>query len=326
MDFTLQWQPTAAISLLKRRAAILAKIRHFFTTRGLLEVETPLLSAAAVTDPYLQSFSTHYTGPHAGQHGQLLYLQTSPEFAMKRLLAAGSGPIFQICKAFRNDELGRYHNPEFTMLEWYRPGFGQHALMQEVNELLQLILDCPSADKLSYEAVFLDHTGLNPHTSSVDNLQNYAQSVGITTSHLQLKDKDSWLHLLMSHCIEPHLGLTKPCFIYDYPASQAALAQIRPDQPPVAERFEVYFKGIELANGFHELADAKEQAQRFAADLEKRRTLGLPTITVDQHLLAALDADFPDCSGVALGIDRLIMLACQTDTLQEVISFTIDRA
>lgn len=325
MNFSTQWQPTATINQLKQRAKILANIRTFFAERSVLEVETPLLSAGTITDPHLQSFTTTYTGPSAAQ-GKTLYLQTSPEFAMKRLLAADSGPIFQICKAFRNDELGRYHNPEFTMLEWYRPGFDHHRLMQEVDELLQLILGCPPADKLSYQHVFLHYTGLNPHTASRDTLQNYAQSIGIETAHLELNDNDSWLHLLLSHLIEPQLGLEKPCFIYDYPASQAALAQIRRDAPPVAERFEVYIKGIELANGFHELADATEQHQRFITDLEKREELGLASVPIDHHLLAALNANFPNCSGVALGIDRLIMLACQAQTLQEVISFSVDRA
>ncbi|MDF2866542.1 MAG: poxB regulator PoxA [Gammaproteobacteria bacterium] len=324
-DNKINWQPTASLANLKNRAQILAKIRGFFAARNVLEVETPLLSHATITDPVLHSFATCYTGPGAAQ-GKTFYLQTSPEFAMKRLLAADSGSIYQICKAFRNDELGRHHNPEFTMLEWYRPGFDHHDLMNEMDELLKLILAGESAERLSYQQAFLRYAKLDPHDTSISDLEACANNAGIETHHLALTDKDSWLHLLMSHVIEPQLGQDKPCFIYDYPATQAALAQIRPGNPPLAERFEVYSKGIELANGFHELSDAKEQYRRFANELEERKSLGLPLLPIDYNLLAALEHGIPDCAGVALGIDRLVMLACKAQSLQEVINFPVDRA
>ena len=319
------WQPTASLANLTKRAQILAKIRNFFAARDILEVETPLLSNATITDPVLHSFSTCYTGPGAA-HGKTLYLQTSPEFAMKRLLAAGSGSIYQICKAFRNDELGRHHNPEFTMLEWYRPGFDHHDLMNEMDELLQWVLGCESAERFSYQQIFLRHAKLDPHNASSEDLRQTAKAHGIEIPSLELDNKDSWLHLLMSHVIEPHLGQKNPCFIYDYPATQAALAQVRPGRPPLAERFEVYVKGIELANGFHELSDAEEQRRRFAYELEERKPLGLPIVPMDYNLLAALEHGIPNCAGVALGLDRLVMLACNAQSLQEIISFPVDRA
>ena len=321
----LNWQPTTTIADLKARAEIIAKIRHFFAERNVLEVDTPLLSNATITDPALHSFATTFTGPGAAR-GKTLYLQTSPEFAMKRLLAAGSGAIYQICKAFRNDELGRHHNPEFTMLEWYRPDFDHHDLMDEMDELLQLILNGEPAERLTYQQAFLRYAKLDPHSASLETLQDCAEQAGIAIQQLKLTSKDAWLHLLMSHVVEPHLGQEQPTFIYDYPASQAALAQIRASYPPLAERFEVYVKGIELANGFHELSDAAEQHRRFFAELAERKNLNLPEVPIDYNLLAALEHGLPNCAGVALGIDRLVMLACKASSLQEVLSFPLDRA
>jgi len=319
------WRPSASLENLIKRAQILQTIRDFFAKRKVLEVETPLLSAATITAPVLQSFSTRYTGP-GSVDGKTLYLQTSPEFAMKRLLAAGMGPIYQICKAFRNDELGRRHNPEFTMLEWYRPGFDHHDLMTEMDELLNLILECGSAERLTYQEVFLRHAKIDPHHSTIEDLRRCAKTHGINIVDLELNDKDGWLDLLMSHVVEPQLGKTSPCFVYHYPASQAALAKISPGNPPLAERFEVYIQGMELANGFHELSDAKEQQRRFLAELQEREQLGLAGVPIDHNLIAALESGIPNCAGVALGIDRLVMLACKAASLQEVISFSIDRA
>lgn len=317
------WQPTATIENLKLRARIIQKIRNFFAERGVLEVETPALSAAAVTDPHLQSISATFI-EGGSQHNKTLYLQTSPEFAMKRLLAAGSGPIYQICKSFRNGEIGRLHNPEFSMLEWYRPGFDHYELMAEMDALLQTVLNTSPAEKLSYAEIFARFLPIDPHTAAIVELQTCAQQHGIETSAGLLQaDRDTWLQLLMSHIIEPKLGYQQPVFIYDFPASQAALARIRHDKPPVAERFEVYIKGIELANGFHELADAEEQRRRFEADLIQRRELGYPAVPMDNHLLSALAANFPDCAGVALGVDRLIMLALNVSGIGDVMSFTI---
>lgn len=309
----LNWQPSATIDALRQRARILQLIRDFFAKRNVLEVETPLLCTTSVTAPYIQSIAT-----------QSSYLQTSPEYMMKRLLAAGSGDIFQICKAFRQEEMGRFHQPEFTLLEWYRIGFDHHALMNEMDELLQVVLKTQPAERVSYQTLFETHLQINPHTISVDELRTIAHEHNINIQD-DITDKDTWLQLLCSHCIEPHIGLEKPLFIYDYPASQAALARLSPSNPLIASRFEVYFRGIELANGFHELANANEQRTRFENDLRERKKLGLLELPIDEHLLAALTHGLPDCAGVALGIDRLIMLALDANQINDVVSFDMDR-
>lgn len=298
--------------MLQFRAQIIKKIRDFFAQREVLEVDTPLLCRTTATDPHIHSFEVK---PIAR------YLQTSPEFAMKRLLAAGSGAIYQICKAFRDDEYGRLHNPEFTLLEWYRPGINHHALMDEVDALLQTILQTPTAERCSYQALFYHYLQINPHSATLDDLQHCAAANQV---YLQgsSNHRDAWLQLLLSHCIEPKLGFTRPIFVYDFPASQAALARIRAGNPAVAERFEVYIKGVELANGYHELTNASEQRQRFQNDLAQRALLSYAWIPLDENLLTALEQNFPECAGVALGVDRLIMLAAQAASLAEVMSFT----
>lgn len=323
----ISWQSTACNENLQMRAQILAKIRMFFAKRQVLEVETPLLCHATVTDVHLQSFSTSYY-PGGNAAIDTLYLQTSPEYAMKRLLAGGSGPIFQICKAFRNEgESGRYHNPEFTMLEWYRPGFTHHDLMVETDELLQTILQTPKADQLSYAEVFKRYADIDPHTATAESLKKHTAKLGITElTDFVSDDRDSWLQLLMVHFIEPKIGQERPMMIYDFPVTQAALARIRHDHPTVAERFEVYFNGMELANGFHELTDVNEQEQRFRRDLKKREHLNYPVVPMDQLFLAALQHGLPACAGIALGIDRLMMLAMKANSLDDVISFPLARA
>ena len=324
-DFNSAWQPSASLELLHLRANILARIRQFFVKKNILEVETPLLSQATVTDKHLHSFQTEYyfANPH---HKKTLYLQTSPEFAMKRLLAADSGPIYQICKAFRNQgESGRVHNPEFTMLEWYRPGFNHHDLMDEMEELLATLLDYKSAQRFTYFELFKKFLNIDPHHASLDVLKLAAQRCNVTTDHLSTMERDDWLNLLMTHCIEPKLP-DYPVFIYDFPASQAALAKIRPGNPPLAERFEIYVQGLELANGFHELNASQEQRQRFVNDLIQREKIGYAAVPIDEHLLAALAHGFPDCAGVALGVDRLIMLAAKKNTINEVIAFPLENA
>ncbi len=319
-----EWRPTAPLLNLQQRARILARIRAFFAERGVMEVETPILSTAAITDPHLESFITRYTGPgHAG--GTALYLHTSPEFPMKRLLAAGSGPIYQIGKVFREGEAGRRHNPEFTLLEWYRPGFDYLALMDEVAALAAplLGLDGRAVKKLSYREAFLRYAGIDPLSASLEELQACVRGLGITGFEGE-NEREVWLDLILTHAVEPRLGRDGLCFIFDYPASQAALARLNPDNPHVAERFELYYRGVELANGFNELADAEEQRKRFAAELEARKEQGLVAVPMDEHLLAALEAGFPPCSGVALGVDRLVMLALGAESLTEVMAFTID--
>ncbi|PSJ38711.1 elongation factor P--(R)-beta-lysine ligase [Zobellella taiwanensis] len=322
---TLAWPPTATLPALRRRAELLALIRAFFAARDVLEVDTPTLAAAGVTDVHLDNFVTRFVGPGMAR-GLDLYLQTSPEFHMKRLLAAGSGPIYQICKAYRNEESGRLHNPEFTMLEWYRPGFDHHQLMDEMAELLQAVLDCDSPERLTYQQAFTTTLGICPLSASLDELRRAGLGLGADDLIAREEDRDTLLQLLFALGVEPRVGQAVPCFVYHFPASQAALARLSPQDPRVAERFEVYFKGIELANGFHELSDAAEQRRRFEQDNRLRRGRGLPERPVDEYLLAALEAGLPDCAGVALGVDRLIMLAQGAERLEQVIAFTVTRA
>ncbi len=324
-ESTDRWRPSASFDTLRLRATILDRIRAFFRARGVLEVETPLLSTATVTDPHLSSMSCRFDGP--GGAGRKLYLQTSPEYAMKRLLAAGSGPIYQMGKAFRDGETGSRHNPEFTMLEWYRPGFDHHDLMDEMDDLLNEVLGTSPAERSSYAELFQRYAGINPHDSSTGELRRLARALGLKElENLETEDRDDWLNLVLTHFIEPNLGRARPSFIYDYPVSQSALARVRTGDPPVAERFEVYVRGIELANGFHELTDPAEQRRRFKADLFRRKTMGKEQVPIDEYLLSALASGMPSCAGVALGVDRLVMLAAGFDRLTDVIAFPVDRA
>lgn len=318
------WQPTAAIETLRQRAQIISRVRAFFAERGVLEVETPLLSHATVTDPHIVSITAPFKKMGSAKE-EICYLQTSPEYAMKRLLAAGAGPIFQMTKAFRQGEVGRWHNPEFSMLEWYRPGFDHHALMDEMEELLHVVLQFSPATRMSVKQVYQHYLAIDPHSATVAELKDCAAQFIKPLPTMQ-DDKNSWLDLLFMQCIEPHLGQDAPFFLYDFPVSQAALARIRPENPPVASRFEMYFKGVELANGFHELQDAVEQRKRFENDLIYRKQNNIPLVPIDERFLAALQHGMPDCAGVALGIDRLIMLALKCKTLANVISFAFSSA
>lgn len=325
MTQSVCWRPTATLALLQQRASLLARIRHFFSQRGVLEVDTPTLARAGVTDLHLENFITRFVGPGMAQ-GLELYLQTSPEFHMKRLLAAGSGPIYQLGKSYRNEESGRLHNPEFTMLEWYRPGFDHHQLMDEMAELLMRVLDCAEPERLTYQAAVQQRLGVCPLTATMTQLKAAALGLGADDLVAREADRDTLLQLMFALGVEPAIGQRVPCFVYDFPASQAALARVSPEDPRVAERFEVYFKGIELANGFHELSDAEEQRQRFEQDNRLRLARGLDAKPIDEYLLAALHAGLPDCAGVALGIDRLVMLALGAERLEQVIAFPVNRA
>ncbi|WP_293745674.1 elongation factor P--(R)-beta-lysine ligase [uncultured Paraglaciecola sp.] len=320
-----KWRPSASIEALKQRALVLQKIRQFFAIRDVLEVDTPSLSHATVTDEHLYSFSTQFNHPNTPQ-ACTLYLQTSPEFAMKRLLSAGSGAIYQICKSFRNEEVGNFHNPEFTMLEWYRPRFDHLQLMSEIDELMQLILGCDTAERVTYQNVFKQHLGCDPLTSTLAEIQNLASQYGHAELAAKESNKDTLLMLLFSQHIEPQIGQDRPCFVLDFPASQAALAKISATNPLVAERFELYFQGIELANGFHELTDGAEQLKRFEQDNIKRKNVGLEMMPIDQNFIAAINAGLPACAGVALGIDRLLMLAFNCSSIDQVIAFENSRA
>ena len=318
-----QWQPTASVKNLLTRAKLLAEIRRFFTDRGLLEVETPVLSEFGVTDVHLATFSTEFISPF-GEQSKTLWLSTSPEYHMKRLLAAGSGPIFQIGKVFRNEEAGNRHNPEFTMLEWYRPHFDMYRLINEVDDLLQQILECPPAESMSYQFAFQQYVGLDPLSADLSELAEKAKKHQLIGA--ENENRDTLLQFLFSTVVEPQIGQEAPVVVYHFPASQAALAQISSEDLRVAERFEFYYKGLELANGFHELSDAREQLRRFQQDNLQREKMGLPVRAIDTRLLAALQAGIPNCSGVALGVDRLLMIAIATESIKDVISFAIDNA
>ncbi|CNI03285.1 lysyl-tRNA synthetase [Yersinia aldovae] len=325
MSETASWQPSAPIANLLKRAAIMAEIRRFFADRGVLEVETPTMSQATVTDVHLVPFETRFVGPGAAD-GLTLYMMTSPEYHMKRLLAAGSGSIYQLGRSFRNEEAGRHHNPEFTMLEWYRPHYDMYRLMNEVDDLLQQILDCNSAETLSYQQAFLRHLDIDPLSADKAQLREAAAKLDLSNIADTEEDRDTLLQLLFTVGVEPNIGREKPAFVYHFPASQASLAEISTEDHRVAERFEVYFKGIELANGFHELTDADEQMKRFEQDNRIRAKRGLPQNPIDTNLIAALKQGLPDCSGVALGIDRLVMLALGAESLSDVIAFPVNIA
>ncbi len=303
-------------------------MRAFFAQREVLEVDTPLLSRCAATDPALDSFRTRYLGPGAAG-GLPLYLQTSPEFFMKRLLAAGSGPVYQLSHVFRNGEQGSRHNPEFMMLEWYRPGMDYHALMDEVDALLafslQGIRDYRPARRVAYRAWFQEHTGLDPWSIDVPALRDFvARTLGRVPAGMDETRLSPWLDLVVSHWIEPRIG-DRALFVFDFPHAQAALARLRTAPVPVAERFELYFGGIELANGFQELADAVEQRSRFEADNRLRERSGLPALPLDEFLLDALAHGLPDSSGVALGVDRLVMLAADLPDISAALPFSLQR-
>lgn len=341
-----EWRPAATLDRLRLRARLLDAVRGFFSARGVLEVETPLLAAAAVTDPHLHSLATTL-GKSSGAAGRTFYLQTSPEFAMKRLLAAGSGPIYQLARAFRDGESGRRHNPEFTLLEWYRPGFDHHRLMDEVEELVAEVLAAAPegphggvlprpAARLTYREAFRRHAGVDPFADPPDRLAAAGRETATGPVPDLGDDRDAWLDLLMVGAVEPGLGPSpdspspRAVFVHDFPPSQAALARVRDPGagggPAVAERFELFVDGVELANGFHELTDGAEQRRRFERDLAVRRERGLPEPPVDEPLLAALEAGLPPCAGVALGFDRLVMLAAGATSIQQVLAFPTDRA
>ena len=326
----MDWLPSADVSLLRKRASIIQMIRAFFIERKLLEVETPSLSQAGVTDQHLFCFKTHFIGPEISnikpeKCGVPLYLQTSPEFHMKRLLSAGSGSIFQIAKAFRNEESGRYHNPEFTLLEWYQVGFDHFQLMDEMEKLLQLVLNCGLAKRLTYQQAFMKILNIDPLSASIDELKKAGSQLNLGDVLDNESCLDTVLQLLFSVAIEPVIANDSPCFVYNFPASQAALARISTEDNRVAERFEVYYKGIELANGFHELSDSAEQLKRFQKDNLLRKENNLPEMPIDKRFVESL-SNLPDCAGVALGIDRLIMLATEQKHIDNVISFTIKGA
>jgi len=310
---------------LRLRAGVYAGIRAFFAERHVLEVETPMLSAAGNTDPNIQSFSTRFTG-HVDAGSPWRWLRTSPEFPLKRLLAAGVGDCYELGRVFRDGEAGGRHNPEFTMLEWYRVGWNDATLAREVLELLEVLLLGAGRTidivETTYRGLFRDALGVDALTDPVERLREALGDIGIDPEGLE---RDDWLDLLMTHRIQPKFPRDRVTVVSDFPASQCALARIRHDDPPVAERFEVYVGPYEVANGYHELNDAAEQRARFERDNAKRRERGTPEVPIDERLLAVLDT-MPDCAGVALGVERLLMVLAGTDAIADVLAFPFSEA
>lgn len=317
----INWKPSASASMLAARASLLAQIRKFFAQRNVLEVETPVLAAATVSDLHIQSWKTENSW---GQNNQSLYLQTSPEYAMKRLLASGSGAIYQLAKAFRFEERSNRHNPEFTLLEWYQPGYSLSGLMDEVEALLALVTPVTDIQRLSYREIFQKNLDIDPHQIPTRDLEALAKcEISLVAEGLSRTD---YLQLILSQIIEPNMRGN--WFLYDYPEDQAALAQVKIDSAgiKVAQRFELFCSGMEIANGYFELTDPAEQRRRFESDLEKRQQANRSSVPIDENLIAALESGLPDCAGVALGVDRLLMIATGAKSIDEVISFTTDLA
>jgi lysyl-tRNA synthetase class 2 len=336
------WLPSANWENLRLRAELLRRVRTFFDERQFLEVETPLLSADVVVDRHLDPLSvTLPFDVRLPERGRRLWLQTSPEFGMKRLLASGGPPaIYQITRAFRAGETGRLHNPEFTIVEWYRRGDSPAAAMQLLSDLADAALGLGEAERVTYAEAFRRHVGIDPHRSDAAELRQHAErlseagsaaSGGLSAPPTGL-DRDGWLNWLLSELVEPRLGFERPTILCDYPASQAALAQVRAGdptgagEPPVAERFELYVRGIELANGYHELLDPAVLRARIAVANAERRRDGKPALPDESRLLAAMDHGLPQCCGVALGFDRLVMLAAGAESLADVLAFPVARA
>jgi lysyl-tRNA synthetase class 2 len=316
---------TDRIASLQLRARLYALIRAFFADRHVLEVETPILSAAGNTDPNIESFSTTFSG-HVDAGARERWLRTSPEFPLKRLLAAGVGDCYELGRVFRNGEAGGRHNPEFSMLEWYRVGWDHRRLMQETIELVEAALAMLGRRAeivvTSYRQLFLDQLGIDPAHASFDELRAPLTEFGIKPDDLS---HDDWLDLLITHRLQPAFPRDRITLIHDYPATQCALAKVRSGEPALAERFELYLGPFELANGYHELNDAKEQRRRFERDSSVRRARGLREIPIDKALLNVLDA-MPDCAGVALGVERLLMCLAETDAIADVLAFSFATA
>lgn len=322
-----EWRPTAGLTALKRRAAMLTELRTFFAEREVLEVETPLLSAETTLDVHLEPLSSEVDAP--GVEPLRMYLQTSPELAMKRLLAAGSGSIYQVCKAFRGGERGRWHNPEFTILEWYRVGWDAHRLMREVAALIETLLAgsrrLEPAVYASYADLMRRHAGIDLHEASIQALR-LAVGDGPSPVDTGGLDRNDLLARLFGERVEPRFAPDRVTVVFGYPASQAAMARLNASDPRTAERFEAYVGNIELANGYGELCDPAEQRQRLERDLASRRGTGRPLPPTPSRFLAALESGLPRCAGVALGLDRLLGLALQAGSIDELIAFPVERA
>lgn len=321
---TRDFEPTANWQRLRLRAELLARTRAFFARHAFTEVETPLLSADTVVDRFLEPVGVDLQAGSGGP--RRMWLQTSPEFGMKRLMAAGGTAIYQITRAFRAGESGPLHNPEFTIVEWYRRGDSMQAGMELLSRLSESLLGLGSAERVSYAEAFRAHVGIDPLTAEVAQLADIARRRGLNPSEsFATADRDQWLNLLLAELVEPHLGKSRPTILYHYPASQAALAQVC-GSPAVAERFELYVRGVELANGYHELNDPNVLRERSRAANAQRAAEGHAVLPEESRLLAAMEYGLPDCTGVALGFDRVAMLAAGAENLAEVLAFPITRA
>lgn len=321
-----RWQPSAREDALRLRARVYAAIRAFFAARDVLEVETPVLSRAGNTDPNIESFHLEFSGRTDGAP-RTRWLRTSPEFPLKRLLASGIGDCYELGRVFRDGEAGGRHNPEFTMLEWYRVGFDHRALMDETAQLVQdalaLVGMVARYEPIAYRDLYMRHLGIDPLRAEDAALREALGDVLVDPAGLT---RDDWLDLLMTHRLQPAFPRDQLLAVYDYPASQCALARIRDDDPPVAERFELYLGPLELANGYHELSDASEQRARFERDAVVRQRRGQAAPPIDEALLAALAQGLPACAGVALGVDRLLMAMAGMDRIADVLAFDFGRA
>ena len=325
------YAPTMTLAMAQQRAKFIGDIRQFFTSRQVLEVQTPLLSQAGNTDTFLQSVAANVTYQ---DRPRTYYLHTSPEFAMKRLLASWQVPIYQICPVFRDNEIGVRHNIEFTMLEWYQPNYSLDDMAGELNELLTALYGHPMVmSHYRYVDAFMDFVGIHPLTASLSALQAVAEDRGLTGFDFNDSDdseanrRQNWLDLLFSHAVEPNLGHDLPTLIIEYPPATAALAKtaLDKDDNTIAKRFELYINGIEIANAYDELADGPALRARFEQDNQLRQRHGLPQMPIDEHLLAASD-DLIPCSGIAVGVDRLLMVITGAKTLEEVIAFPSGQA
>ena len=329
----LDFLPTASLARLALRANVIQRVRAFFDKRNFIEVETPILSHDTCVDRHLQPIGVRKTElldsvDRPSPTVETMWLQTSPEFGMKRLLASGAEAIYQITKSFRAGERGQLHNPEFTMLEWYRVGDNLQSGMDLLANLITEILELDDVARVDYRSLFESQLGIDPHSATCGQLQQLAGAHGIELGELvgENSDRDFWLHLLMTHVIEPQLGFSAPLIVYDWPATQSALAFVRNDLPPVAERFELYVQGMEIANGYHELLDSAELLNRNELQNRRRVADGRPSLPVHSRLMSAMEHGIPACAGVALGVDRLVMLATGATKIDEVMAFPIERA
>ncbi|MFH1759828.1 MAG: EF-P lysine aminoacylase EpmA [bacterium] len=313
----LRNNPQTLLQIIKLRARLLEKIRAFFLSRNIFETKTPILGNYSNIDPNIEPISVMLGN-------KKMFLHTSPEPAMKKLLCRGSGSIFQICEVFRNDERGKLHNPEFTMVEWYCIGMDHHDLMAQVNDLADMVLHCGTVRKMKYACAFEEHAGINPLRASCSEI--YARIIKLGLNPDQAIDRtniDQCLEFLFSAKVSPNLGMEQPVFMYDYPASQCGLAKLNIDNPCTARRFELFIKGIEICNGYHELTDSEEYMRRFEKINRERMASGKPHLPVDMELINLIGQGLPDCAGVALGFDRLVMLAAGAESLDQVMPINL---